>query len=86
MEAATQSCAHMLASVLEAATCTGATIVAGPSLDLAPEPLVRGQGLGEDMVGEDIVGALLVLALAALLGEAPRSRSRLAGEEQRRKK
>lgn len=68
-----------------------ATIVAGPSLDPAPEP-VRGQGLsgprglGEDMVGEDIVGAVLVLALAALLGEAPRSRSRQAGEEQRRKK
>lgn len=65
-----------------------ASIEAGPRLDLAPEP-VRGQGLpglGEDMVGEDIVGALLVLALAALLGEAPRSRSRQAGEEQRRKK
>lgn len=64
-------CAHVLA--LRVATCAGAAVAATPSQDLAPE---RTRGQGPPPPGgsqRDVVGAVLVLAVAALMGEAPGS-------------
>ena len=64
-------CAHVLA--LRAATCAGAAVAATLSQDLAPE---RARGQGPPPPGgsqRDVVGAVLVLAVAALMGEAPGS-------------
>lgn len=58
---------------LRAATCAGAAVAATLSQDLAPE---RARGQGPPPPGgsqRDVVGAVLVLAVAALMGEAPGS-------------
>lgn len=69
--AAAPGSAHVLA--LRAATCAGTAVAATPSQDLAPE---RARGQGPPSPGgsqRDVVGAVLVLAVAALMGEAPGS-------------
>lgn len=58
---------------LRADTCAGAAVAATLSQDLAPK---RARGQGPPPPGgsqRDVVGAVLVLAVAALMGEAPGS-------------
>lgn len=72
IRAATQNCAHVLARALGVATCDRGHRRGWAEPGSTPKR-ARGQGRPPRGLWRDVVGAMLVLAGAALMGEAPGS-------------